>query len=40
MAHRLARNPSRLGPLLRAFVAGVNLHYRGHVRRRICPGIV
>jgi radical SAM superfamily enzyme YgiQ (UPF0313 family) len=40
IAHRLGRNPSRLGPLLRAFVAGVNLHYRGHVRRRICPGIV
>lgn len=40
IAHRLARNPARLGPLMRAFIAGVNLHYRGHVRRRICPGIV
>lgn len=40
IAHRLGSNPSRLGPLLRAFVAGVNLHYRGHVRRRVCPGIV
>lgn len=40
IAHRLRGNPSGLGPLLRAFVAGVNLHYRRHVRRRICPGIV
>ncbi|HSN13705.1 MAG TPA: radical SAM protein, partial [Anaeromyxobacteraceae bacterium] len=40
IAHRVRANPSRLGPLLLAFVAGVNLHYRAHVRRRICPGIV
>jgi radical SAM superfamily enzyme YgiQ (UPF0313 family) len=40
ITHRLGGNPSALGPLLRAFVAGVNLHYRGHVGRRICPGIV
>jgi len=25
---------------MRAFVVGVNLHYRNHIRRRICPGIV
>jgi radical SAM superfamily enzyme YgiQ (UPF0313 family) len=40
LAHRLGPNPSGLGPLLRAFVAGVNLHYRRHVHRRVCPGIV
>jgi radical SAM superfamily enzyme YgiQ (UPF0313 family) len=38
--HRLGRNPSRLGPVLRAFILGTNVHYRGHIRRRICPGIV
>ena len=37
---RVARNRARLGPYLRAFVLGVNLHYRGHVRRGITPGIV
>lgn len=40
IARRLARNPARLGPYMRAFVAGVNLHYRRHVLHRICPGIV
>jgi len=37
---RVARNRARLGPFLRAFVLGVNLHYRGHIRRGITPGIV
>ncbi len=37
---RVARNPARLGPYMRAFVMGVNLHYRRHVLHRICPGIV
>jgi radical SAM superfamily enzyme YgiQ (UPF0313 family) len=40
IAHRVGRNPSRLGPVLRAFIIGTNIHYRGHIRRRICPGIV
>ena len=38
--HRLSRNRARLGAYMRAFVAGVNLHYRNHIGRRICPGIV
>ena len=37
---RIARNPARLGPYMRAFVFGINLHYRRHVHHRICPGIV
>jgi len=37
---RLARNRAGLGPYLRAFVLGVNLHYRHHIRRGITPGIV
>jgi len=40
MAQRLRHNPARLGPRMRAFVAGVNLHYRGHLDRGITPGIV
>jgi radical SAM superfamily enzyme YgiQ (UPF0313 family) len=40
IVRRLARNPARLGPFMRAFVTGVNLHYRRHVQHRICPGIV
>jgi radical SAM superfamily enzyme YgiQ (UPF0313 family) len=40
IAHRLLRNRASLGPVMRAFVLGVNLHYRRHIRRRICPGIV
>lgn len=38
--HRIRRNHARLGALMRAFVVGVNLHYRKHIRRRITPGIV
>lgn len=38
--HRAGPNPAALGSYMRAFIAGVNLHYRGHIRRRICPGIV
>ncbi|HKI32672.1 MAG TPA: radical SAM protein [Gemmataceae bacterium] len=38
--HRVGRNRARLGAYLRAFVVGVNLHYRSHIGRRICPGIV
>lgn len=37
---RIARNRAALGPFMRAFVLGVNLHYRKHVHQRICPGIV
>ena len=40
IAHRLGENRAGLGPLMRAFIAGVNLHYRRHVAHRICPGIV
>jgi radical SAM superfamily enzyme YgiQ (UPF0313 family) len=38
--HRVGRNPARLGPYMRALVAGVNLHYRSHIHHRITPGIV
>jgi radical SAM superfamily enzyme YgiQ (UPF0313 family) len=38
--HRVRRDRARLGAYLRAFVIGVNVHYRNHIRRRICPGIV
>ena len=38
--HRVGRNMARLEGYMRALVLGVNLHYRNHVRRRICPGIV
>ena len=37
---RIGRNRALLGPYMRAVVWGVNFHYRYHVRRRICPGIV
>ncbi|MDT4897293.1 MAG: hypothetical protein QOH25_2370 [Acidobacteriota bacterium] len=37
---RIAGNRASLGPYMRAFVLGVNLHYRRHVLNRICPGIV
>jgi radical SAM superfamily enzyme YgiQ (UPF0313 family) len=37
---RTGRNRAHLGPYLRAFVFGVNVHYRNHIRQRICPGIV
>jgi radical SAM superfamily enzyme YgiQ (UPF0313 family) len=38
--HRTWRNQAALGPFMRAFVVGVNLHYRRHIKRRITPGIV
>ncbi|MGH7555780.1 MAG: radical SAM protein, partial [Longimicrobiales bacterium] len=40
IAARVARNPARLGPYMRAFIFAVNMHYRNHVHHRICPGIV
>jgi radical SAM superfamily enzyme YgiQ (UPF0313 family) len=38
--HRLGRNISSVGAFMRAFILGVNLHYRDHIQHRICPGIV
>jgi len=38
--HRVGRNLASVGALMRAFILGVNLHYRDHIRHRICPGIV
>jgi radical SAM superfamily enzyme YgiQ (UPF0313 family) len=38
--HRTRRNHASLSLFMRAFVLGVNLHYRRHIRRRITPGIV
>jgi radical SAM superfamily enzyme YgiQ (UPF0313 family) len=38
--HRVGRNAAALGAFMRAFIVGVNLHYRNHIRRRVCPGIV
>ncbi|MGE5179677.1 MAG: B12-binding domain-containing radical SAM protein [Bacteroidota bacterium] len=38
--NRLRRNDARLDTRLRAFEAGVNLHYRTHLARGITPGIV
>jgi radical SAM superfamily enzyme YgiQ (UPF0313 family) len=40
IVRRVRRNPAKVGPLVRALTFGVNLHYRNHIRRRICPGIV
>ncbi|MBV9124355.1 MAG: B12-binding domain-containing radical SAM protein [Planctomycetes bacterium] len=40
IGHRLARNRASLGAYMRAFILAVNLHYRNHIGRRICPGIV
>lgn len=37
---RIARNRASLGPYMRGLVIGVNFHYRNHIRRGICPGIV
>lgn len=37
---RVGLNRARIAPFMRAVVAGTNLHYRSHIRRRICPGIV
>ena len=37
---RLRNNHAALGPYMRAFVLGVNVHYRHHINHRITPGIV
>jgi radical SAM superfamily enzyme YgiQ (UPF0313 family) len=37
---RLRKNDAGLGPIMRAFVIGVNFHYKWHIKKRICPGIV
>lgn len=37
---RLSGSPRSLNPYMRAFLTGVNLHYRGHIKDRITPGIV
>jgi radical SAM superfamily enzyme YgiQ (UPF0313 family) len=37
---RVRFNRASLDPYMRAFVVGVNLHYRHHVHHRITPGIV
>ncbi len=37
---RIGRNRPYMEPYMRAFVIGVNMHYRKHVKQRICPGIV
>lgn len=37
---RVGPNRARLGPYMRAFVMGVNMHYRSNIHHRICPGIV
>jgi radical SAM superfamily enzyme YgiQ (UPF0313 family) len=38
--HRAGHNLARLGAFMRAFVMGVNLHYRHHIKHGITPGIV
>lgn len=37
---RLSGSPYALHSYMRAFLAGVNWHYRGHIKNRITPGIV
>jgi radical SAM superfamily enzyme YgiQ (UPF0313 family) len=37
---RIVPNPARLGPYMRAVVWAANLKYKGHIRRRISPGIL
>ena len=37
---RLHKNEASLGFVMRAFVVGVNFHYRNHIKKGICPGIV
>lgn len=37
---RYAGVPGNLGAYMKAFIFGVNWHYRGHIGRRITPGIV
>lgn len=40
IARRMRGVPRGMEPTLRAFIFATNVHYRGHVRRRITPGIV
>jgi radical SAM superfamily enzyme YgiQ (UPF0313 family) len=40
IVRRVGHNRARLGPWMRAFIVGVNLHYRSHIHHRITPGIV
>jgi radical SAM superfamily enzyme YgiQ (UPF0313 family) len=37
---RALHNMANLNPLMRMFIMGVNFHYRGHIKRKITPGIV
>ncbi|NNE02816.1 MAG: B12-binding domain-containing radical SAM protein [Flavobacteriaceae bacterium] len=37
---RIKKNEASLGPIMRGFVIGVNFHYRNHIKKGICPGIV
>lgn len=37
---RIGSNDAGLSAYMRAFILGVNLHYRNHVKNRITPGIV
>ncbi|HAD83068.1 MAG: hypothetical protein A2509_01760 [Candidatus Edwardsbacteria bacterium RIFOXYD12_FULL_50_11] len=38
--HRTVHNNASLDIFTRIFVIGTNLHYRRHIKKRICPGIV
>jgi radical SAM superfamily enzyme YgiQ (UPF0313 family) len=40
LLRRIGRNRASLGGYMRAVVVAVNLHYRNHIARGICPGIV
>jgi radical SAM superfamily enzyme YgiQ (UPF0313 family) len=40
IVRRISASPSQNGTWMRAFILGVNLHYRKHIGRRITPGIV
>lgn len=37
---RMRGSPNPIGSWMNAFTFGVNLHYRGHIKKRITPGIV
>lgn len=37
---RATHNLANLGPMMRGFLLGVNIHYRNHIHNRITPGIV
>ena len=40
IGHRMLGSPTFQSPIMRAFVLGVNLHYRNHIKNGITPGIV